>query len=318
MLSKLFSDQKKYISHFFDGIDLPRAEQMLQLLQGCAGTLFFTGVGKSGLIAEKVATTMTSTGTRAHYMPPVDALHGDLGSFSSKDVLIVLSKSGESDELLSLIPYVRNKGVTTIAWVSRPNSRLERATDHSMLLPLERELCPFDLAPVTSAAVQLLFGDILAVALMQSKRFTLEDYARNHPAGRIGKRIVMRVRDLMLTDHALPLATPSDTLGSKLVELSDKRCGCLLLTDDQNQLQGIFTDGDLRRALQTHGAAALDKKLSDLMTTSFRSINADALAWDAMQKMEEDQKRPITVLPVLDSGRVLGLIKMHDILQSGL
>jgi arabinose-5-phosphate isomerase len=256
---------------------------------------------------------------RSWFVPPINALHGDIGIVCEGDVFVFLSKSGESEELLNLIPYVRNKGAYLISWVSSLGSRLEKACDLSMHLTLERELCPFDLAPTTSDAIQLLFGNVLAVALMQLRNFTLQEYAKNHPAGRIGKRITMRVRDLMLRDQALPLCHPDELLMNLLVQLSDKRCGCLLVVDREGKMEGIFTDGDLRRALQKSGGEVLHQPIKTLMTTRFRSIHPEALAWEAMQLMESDQKHPIMVLPVLESsGHVMGLIKMHDILQSGL
>lgn len=317
-LQALFAAQRSYVNHFFDHLDFEAVEGLVQLILQCEGVVFFTGVGKSGIIAQKIAMTMVSTGTRSFHMPPTDALHGDLGIVAERDLVIFLSKSGESDELLSLVPYIRNKGARPIAVVCQAGSRLERACDHTVTLPFHRELCPFGLAPTTSTAIQLLFGDVLAVALMKAKEFSLGDYAQNHPAGRIGKRISMRVRDLMLKGSAIPLCSKEDRLVDTLVELSNKRCGCLLVVGEERRLEGIFTDGDLRRALQSHGAQALEKRVGDLMTQTPRSIEADRLACDAITLMEADQKHPITVLPVLDlEARVEGLIKMHDLVQSG-
>jgi arabinose-5-phosphate isomerase len=318
-LIDLFATQRAYVNHFFDHLDYESVEQMVQMLLDCPGVVFFTGVGKSGIIAQKIAMTMVSTGTRSFHMLPTDALHGDLGIVTDRDLVVFLSKSGESDELLSLVPYIRNKGARPIAVVCQADSRLERACDHIVCLPFHRELCPFGLAPTTSTAIQLLFGDVLAVALMKAKRFSLGEYAQNHPAGRIGKRITVRVRDLMLKGGAVPLCRPDDRLVDTLVELSNKRCGCLLVVGEEEKLEGIFTDGDLRRALQGLGAQALEARIGDLMTRGPRVIEADRLACDAITLMESDQKRPITVLPVLDlESRVEGLIKMHDLVQSGI
>jgi arabinose-5-phosphate isomerase len=319
LLQELFDQQREQIANFFDQLDLEEAEAMLTAIQNCRSMLFFSGVGKSGLIAEKLAVTLVSTGTRALFIPPTNALHGDLGIVSEGDLFIMISKSGETDELLNLIPFVRNKGATLAAWVSTRGSRLERACDLTVFLPVDRELCPFNLAPTTSTAVQLIFGDVLAIALMREKNFSLVQFARNHPAGRIGKRVTMRVCDLMLKGTALPLCGPEACLEECLVELSNKRCGCLLVVDDDQRLLGIFTDGDLRRALQTHGAVGIHRKMKELMVAPFRFIDPDTLAWDAMKAMEADQKWPIMVLPVLVAEKkVVGLIKMHDILQAGL
>lgn len=319
MLNELFSEQRKQIDSFFSKVDLKASEKLLQMMLECQGVIFFSGIGKSEFIAKKIAVTMTSTGTKALYLSPSNALHGDIGMVSQKDLFIFISKSGESDELLTLIPYLRNKGVTLVSLVCHPGSRLAKACDFTILLPLEKELCPFNLAPTTSAAIQLLYGDILAVALMRHKQVDLELYKSNHPAGRIGKRITLKVRDLMLKEESIPWSKPVDKLGDVLVDLSNKRCGCLLVTDDQRHLKGIFTDGDLRRALQRYGSKALDRQLEELMTKTPRWIRDDVLAIEAVQLMEADQKCPITVLPVLsDSKKVVGIIKMHDIIQSGL
>lgn len=319
MLKELFDLKQQYLNTFFKTINLSAADQFLQILRKCKGTMVLTGVGKSGLVAEKIAVTMTSTGTRALYLSPTNALHGDLGILNDQDAFILLSKSGESEELLSLIPFLRNKGVQLLGIVSNPNSRLAKACDFSITLPVEKELCPFNLAPTTSTSVQLIFGDIMAIALMRHQNFSLDQYAMNHPAGSIGKRMIVKVKDLMLTGSKVPLCRPQDKLIDVLVELSNKRCGCILAVDEEMKMQGIFTDGDLRRALLNHGPQVLDKKVEEVMTCTPRFIGPNQLAWDAMQAMEADQKNAITCLSVIDAERkVLGLIKLHDIIQSGL
>lgn len=319
MLKELFDSNRSYIEHFFDHVDVARAEEIFSVLRDCEGTLFFTGIGKSGLVAEKVAVTMISTGTKALYISATNALHGDLGMVSDKDVFIFFSKSGESDELVHLVPFIRNRGAKLVAIVSRPDNRLVRACPLSICLPLKKELCPFDLAPTTSTAIQMIFGDVLTVALMKQKKFSLNEYALNHPAGSIGKRISLKVSDLMIKDSFLPRCSGQNRLIEVLGELSSKGCGCLLVTDEDGVLEGIFTDGDLRRALQKHGAKVLEQPISELMTRSPRQTQKAMLAWDAMKEMERDQGKAITCLPVTDhEQRLLGLIKMHDILQSGL
>jgi arabinose-5-phosphate isomerase len=281
--------------------------------------IVLTGIGKSGLVAKKTAVTMTSTGSRAIFLSPTDALHGDLGILKSEDIFVILSKSGESDELLNLIPYVRNKGIKMIGIISQPNSRLAKAVDQVLVLPSEKELCPYDMAPTTSTTIQTIVGDILAIALMHEKEISMVQFAESHPGGRIGKRTSLKVKDLMLKGNAVPLCGPKDKLVDTLVELSNKQCGCVMIVDKQKKLLGIFTDGDLRRALQGKGAAALESKMEDIMTITARWINPNTLAWDAMKAMEADQKRPIMVLPVIEDDKtVIGIIKMHDIVQSGI
>jgi len=318
MLSKLFQEERKYLDYFFDHLDMEAAEIILQAFLSCTGVIFFTGVGKSGIIAQKIAVTLISTGTKAIYLPPTDALHGDLGIVTQKDLFVLISKSGESDELLQLVPNLRNKGACLVALVSNADSRLAKACDLVVNLPLERELCPFDMVPTTSTEIQLIFGDVLAIALMRAKSFSLHDFAKNHPAGRLGKRMTVLVKDLMLSGSAIPLCHRSDKLFDVLVELSNKRCGCLLIIDEHYHLEGIFTDGDLRRALQTQGADLLEAKLETLMTKSPKRIQSTALAWEAMKLMESDQKHPVMVLPVMEKEKVVGIIKLHDLVQSGL
>lgn len=319
MLKELLEKEREILNHFFDHIDLRTADQLFAILKECKGMIIVTGVGKSGLVAEKIALTMTSTGSRAFFLSPINAMHGDIGIVSKDDVFLMISKSGESEELLQMVPFLRNRGVMPIAIVNNGNSRLAKACEFSVILPMEKELCPFDLVPTTSAVTQMIFGDALAIALMMHKNFSLLEYAMNHPAGKIGRRLTLRVRDLMLKGQDIPLCAPTDKLVDTLVELSNKRCGCVLIVDQQKALLGIFTDGDLRRSLQKLGSKALDATMLDVMTKTARFIKSDEMASQALSMMEADQKHPITVLPVIDADlKVVGLIKMHDIVQSGL
>lgn len=262
---------------------------------------------------------MVSTGTRAFFLSPTDAVHGDLGMVSSHDAFIMLSKSGESDELLNLVPAIRNKGATLISVVCNPDSRLAAACHATVTLPFLHELCPFDMAPTMSTTSQLLFGDLLTIALMRHKNFSIDQYALNHPSGQLGKRITLRVKDLMLTGERVPLCGPEDRLGEVLVELSNKRCGCILVTDQDHKMLGIFTDGDLRRTLQKVGSQVLEVRIKDVMNPKPSSIGPDVLAWEAMKRMEENYQKRIMMLPVVDGdNKLLGLLHMHDIIQTGL
>ncbi len=318
MLKELIAQEKESLDYFFQHLDLQKFEVLLDKAENCTGKILLTGVGKSGLIAKKISLTMTSIGTRSFYLSPTNALHGDIGFVNEGDIFMLLSKSGESEELLNLVPYIRNKRAYPVAIVSNPQSRLAKACEFFLELPLYKELCPMNLVPTTSAILQGLFGDLLSVELMHRKKFTLESYALNHPAGRIGKRLTLKVEDLMLQGGDTPLCHPDDKLIDRLSELSNKRCGCLLVVDEAKRLQGIFTDGDLRRVLQKIGAKALDSSIKELMTKTPRSIAPGRLAWEAIQMMEEDQKSPVTVLPVLnEDSRVAGIIRMHDLLQAG-
>lgn len=317
LLQDLFLQESFSLKYFFDNLNLQASEKILQAILECRGLVFLTGVGKSGHVAKKIAVSMTSTGTRALFISPVDSLHGDIGLVTKDDLFILISKSGESDELLNLIPFIRNKGAACISIVSEQNSRLSKAADISITLPVDKELCPFDLAPTTSTSIQMIFGDVITIALMRLKNFTIDQFATNHPGGKIGKKITLKVKDLMRAGDMIPRCFPENTLKDILAEQSNKQAGCIFVTDHKDVLLGIFTDGDLRRSLLNHGADALDLSMQELMTKNPRSTHPDTFAWDAMKYMEADQKRPITVLAVADHDKKLvGFIKLHDILQS--
>lgn len=319
MLKQLFNTYNHQLNSFFDRLEFNELDEVFRTMLECRGLIFVCGVGKSALVAEKMAVTMTSTGTRAVFLAPLAAMHGDIGLVKEQDIFVAISKSGETDELLNLIPYVRNKGAKVIAITSNPQSRIAKAADLKITLPIDKELCPFNMAPTVSTTSQLIVGDALAIALMQERKFTLDEFAMNHPAGTIGKRITVKVRDLMLRGSQIPLCKPQDKLIDVLVELSNKRAGCVIIVNEENELLGIFTDGDLRRALQKTGADVLQSPMEILMTPGGRCLGPDILAWEAMKLMESNQKTPIMVMPVVDSLRkVIGLIKMHDILQSGI
>lgn len=312
-LRDLLTAQREALDFFFDEVDLESIEKIVEICLKSRGLIVLTGVGKSGIIAEKIAATLMSTGTRSLYLPAANFLHGDIGGIGSDDVVIMLSKSGKTQELLEIIPHLKKKGASLVAVVSEVGSGIATAVDQVVELPLLKELCPFDLAPTTSTAVQLLFGDLLAMSLMQEKGFTLDSYADNHPGGAIGRKITMTVRDLMKSGEDLPLCKKGDRLMDVIVELSNKRCGCLLIVKEEMGLEGVFTDGDLRRALQTEGPQALEKTMEELCTKDPIALSPDLIAHKALQLMQE--KRLITVAPVIENQRVIGLIRMHDIVH---
>lgn len=318
MIDALFSQQRQYLNYFFDSVDPLQAEKFLQACLHCKGMLLITGVGKSGIIGEKMAMTLVSTGTRALFLPPVNLLHGDLGIMREEDIFIVMSKSGETEELLELFPFVRRRASAILGITSNPHSRLAKEADVAIVLPVEKELCPFDLAPTTSTTVQLLFGDALAVALMKTKSFTLSDYAVNHPAGTIGKKMHLTVGDLMWHGEKIPFCHPTDLLSDVLVELSNKQCGCLLITTPEQKLLGIFTDGDLRRGLQSHGPALLERSMESLMQQCSVHLDQKTLAWEAVKVLQQDPSRFVMVAPVLKEDKVVGLLRLHDIVNAGL
>jgi arabinose-5-phosphate isomerase len=318
MLNDLFRDQRRHLDYFFDKVDMAEAEKVVNLCLQTKGLLILTGVGKSGLIAEKIAMTLVSTGTKALYLPPTNFLHGDIGIVSAEDTVIFLSKSGETEELLHLLPFIQKRGATIVALVSNAQGRLAQYAHASLVLPVEQELCPFDLAPTISCEVQLLFGDVLAMALMKKKGFTLASYGDNHPSGTIGKKITLTVEDLMVQGELLPLCKAHHTLQEILEEFSAKRLGCMLVIDDKKQLQGIYTEGDLRRSLQVSGSLVMQKTVGELMTRSPLTTKPQDLAWHALKLMQKNPKQWITALPVIDDGCLVGLIRMHDIVNKGI
>eukprot|EP00899_Mesostigma_viride_P007570 jgi/Mesvir1/16814/Mv15176-RA.1 len=316
-IKELFACQRQYINYFFENVDYALLRTFAQKVWECKGTCFFTGIGKSGFIAQKIAMTLASTGTKAGFLSAVDALHGDIGMVEADDMLVLISKSGATEEILKLIPAAKCKGAYLVGVTSIPGSKLERACDMHVILPLERELCPFDLAPVTSTALQMLFGDTIAIALMQERQLTKEQYALNHPAGRIGKRLVLKVSDVMKSGDDLPLCKGEQKLVDVLVELSSKGCGCMLVVTDSMELLGTFTDGDLRRALKNSGGSVLERQMKDLMITHPRVVDVNAMAVDAMTIMETG--KPVQFLPVLkDGSKLVGIVTIHQLVHAGL
>eukprot|EP00873_Tetraselmis_striata_P013855 jgi/Tetstr1/434119/TSEL_023263.t1 len=316
-LKELFQRQARYLNYFVSNLEYDQVAKFCQACLSCEGVICFTGVGKSGFIAQKITQTLVSTGTKAVFLSPTDALHGDIGIIGQDDLLVCFSKSGGTEELLKLIPYAKAKGAKLVSVASIKGCKMDLMCDMSITLPLERELCPFDLAPVTSTAIQMLFGDTVAIALMQAHHLTQDQYAMNHPAGRIGKRLILRVQDCMLSGDKVPRVSPDMKVVDTLVELSGKGCGCVLVLDAENNLLGTFTDGDLRRALQAQGADMLEMPIAQVMNTAPSTILVSEKAVDAMSAMEHPRK--ITFLPVVDSDdKLTGLVTLHGLVLAGL
>lgn len=312
-LLKLFKAQQNYLNHFFQNLDLSQTLSFTQTLLNAKGTIYFTGVGKSGFVSQKISQTLVSLGIKSGFLSPVDALHGDIGILDPQDVLVMFSKSGNTEELLKLVPCAKAKRVFLISVTSvKPNS-LMGVCDLNVHLPLERELCPFDLAPVTSTAIQMVFGDTVAIALMGARNLSREEYAANHPAGRIGKSLIFKVRDVMKKKEDLPICKEGDLIMDQLVELTSKGCGCLLVIDDEFHLLGTFTDGDLRRTLKASGEGIFKLTVGEMCNRKPRTIGPDAMAADAMQKMESPPS-PVQFLPVIDQDNVLiGIVTLHGL-----
>ncbi|MBA0579138.1 probable arabinose 5-phosphate isomerase [Gossypium raimondii] len=317
-LFNLFKAQQGHLNYFFQNLDLSQALSFTETLLNSRGTIFFSGVGKSGFVANKISQTLVSLGIRSAFLSPLDALHGDIGALSAADILVLFSKSGSTEELLRLIPCARAKGVYLISVTSVPKNALANACDMNVHLPLERELCPFDLAPVTSTAIQMVFGDTVAIALMGARNLTKDQYAANHPAGRIGKSLIFKVKDVMKKQDELPVCKEGDLIMDQLVELTRKGCGCLLVIDEEYHLLGTFTDGDLRRTLKASGEAIFKLTVGEMCNRKPRTIGPDAMAVEAMQKMESPPSA-VQFLPVIDrQNTLIGIVTLHGLVSAGL
>jgi arabinose-5-phosphate isomerase len=299
---------------------LAEAEQRLgesfaravELVAASAGRVIVAGVGKSGLIGRKIAATLTSTGTPAASLSPTDAVHGDLGIVDADDVAILLSKSGESDELLGLLEHLKRLGVKTIALTGNVRSTLGRNVDVALDCSVREEACPHDLAPTTSTTVALAIGDALAVALLEAKGFRREDFARIHPGGALGRRLLTTVGDVMITD-GLPLLPPVATMREAVVQLASRR-GVAIVVDDDQRLTGIITTGDLTRLIE-RGDDFVHVPVARVMTRTARTARADELASAAVYRMEQFK---VIVMPVIDEDeRVVGVVHLHDLMRAG-
>ncbi len=294
-------------------------ERAIQLLANCRGKVVVAGIGKSGLVARKIASTLTSTGTAAVYLHPADALHGDLGIVTSMDVVVALSNSGETDELIAMLPHLKHRNVPIIAIVGGIKSTLARNADAVLDASVKQEACPLNLAPTTSTLVALAIGDALAATLIQVKGITSEDFALNHPGGRMGKRLTLKVSDLMHGGADNPTVSPDASWTTIASGITKGGLGAVNVIDDAGRLEGIITDGDLRRSFEKVKAVNLEKlTASQIMTKNPVAVSPTLLAYDALQLME-NRPRQIAVLPVINEDRTcLGLIRIHDIVRSGL
>jgi arabinose-5-phosphate isomerase len=285
-----------------------------RLLLGCSGRVVCTGMGKSGHVARKIAATLASTGTPAFYVHPGEAAHGDLGMVTDADVVLALSYSGESDEILLLLPVLKRQGNRLVAMTGRPQSSLAREADVHLDVGVPAEACPLDLAPTASTTAALAMGDALAVALLEARGFTADDFARSHPAGALGRRLLLHITDVMHAGDEVPRVPADASLSEALVEMSRKRLGMTTVVDGDGRLLGLYTDGDLRRTLDDAAVDLRATRIGEVMTRNPRTIGAGALAVEAAQLMETHK---INALVVLDEGgRVVGALNIHDLLRA--
>jgi len=288
-------------------------ERAVELLRGCAGRVIVTGMGKSGLIGRKIAATLASTGTPAHFLHPAEGVHGDLGMVARGDVVLALSNSGETDELLAIVPPLKRLGVPILLLTGNPSASLARQCEVVIDVSVPEEACPMNLAPTSSTTAALALGDALALALLELRGFRPEDYAALHPRGALGWRALFRVADLMLTGDAVPVVPEKTPLREVIIEMTQKRKGMTTVIDATGRLAGVITDGDLRR-LHLTGRSVDDLSAGQMASGEPKTIRAEELASKALEVMETWQ---ITSLVIVDEARrPVGLIHLHDILRA--
>ena len=284
-----------------------------ELCLHCEGRIVVTGIGKSGHIGKKIAATLASTGTPAFFMHPAEASHGDLGMLTSKDVVLALSNSGTSAEIVLLLPLIQRLGTPLISMTGDGNSTLGRASDAHLLVSVAEEACPLNLAPTSSTTAALVMGDALAIALLEAKGFSHEDFAFSHPSGALGRKLLLKVDDIMHTGNALPSVSEGATLSEALLEMTEKRLGFTTILDNNGRLIGVFSDGDLRRAIEA-GHDLRDRQIQDIMTQGGTTIEQGALAAMAVRVMQEKR---INAVVVVHDDLPVGVLNMHDLLQAG-
>ncbi len=285
-----------------------------RILMACQGRIVVTGMGKSGHIGSKIAATLASTGSPAFFVHPGEASHGDLGMITKQDVLLALSYSGETAELSTLLPIIKRQGVPLVAMTGRPQSTLAQAADVHLDVSVSKEACPLNLAPTASSTATLAMGDALAVALLDARGFTAEDFARSHPGGSLGRRLLVHVGDIMRTGDALPKVHTDASLSAALLEITSKGMGMTAIVDATNRIAGIYTDGDLRRSFE-RGVDVHTTGIADVMSAHPQSIKPGALAAEALAVMQE---RKINAILVSEDGIHLdGALNMHDLLTAG-
>lgn len=289
----------------------------VEMIMACPGRTVITGMGKSGIIGRKMAATLASTGTPSFYLHPAEGIHGDLGMVTEGDVVIALSNSGETGEVLHILPSLRRIGAKLIAMVGNPNSTLAKNSDIVLNVGVTREACPLGLAPTSSTTAALAYGDALALALLSKRKFTASQFAVFHPGGSLGRKLLLTVEDIMHSGTENPLVKADISVQDALFVITDKGLGAVSVVDDDNEMLGVLTDGDIRRGL-SKGVDFLKRPVTELMTASPKTITKEKLAAQALHIMESNRPKPITVLPVVDAeNHVIGLLHMTDLVRQG-
>ena len=308
----VIKNEAKSVSDLVARIDQNFAQACTYILN-CKGRVVVLGMGKSGHIGNKIAATFASTGTPAFFVHPGEASHGDLGMIKDDDVVLALSNSGETDEIITLLPVIKRLAVPLLSLTGKRDSRLAQTASVNIDISVEKEACPLGLAPTSSTTAMLAMGDALAIALLEARGFSAEDFAIAHPGGMLGRRLLLRVHDLMHTGAELPAVYPDTRVSETLVVMTRMRLGSAAIVDQENKITGIFTDGDLRRALD-NGIDVHKTKISKVMTRDCRTIKQDCLAAEALAIMDDCR---INALPVVDEDKqLIGLLNMHDLLRA--
>lgn len=289
----------------------------VEMIMACPGRTVITGMGKSGIIGRKMAATLASTGTPSFYLHPAEGIHGDLGMVTEGDVVIALSNSGETGEVLHILPSLRRIGAKLIAMVGNPNSTLAKNSDIVLNVGVTREACPLGLAPTSSTTAALAYGDALALTLLSKRKFTASQFAVFHPGGSLGRKLLLTVEDIMHSGTENPLVKADISVQDALFVITDKGLGAVSVVDNDNKMLGVLTDGDIRRGL-SKGVDFLKRPVTELMTASPKTITKEKLAAQALHIMESNRPKPITVLPVVDAeNHVIGLLHMTDLVRQG-
>lgn len=300
------NDLKQYLKEDFI--------EVVNKILHCKGRVILTGIGKSGHICKKISATLSSTGTSSFFMHATEAFHGDLGMIRNDDLVIAVSYSGETDDLIKTIPIIKNIGAEVIGVSGNANSSLAKLSDLHQLIKVEKEACPLDLAPTSSATATLVWGDALAVALMKKRDFQPEDFARSHPGGTLGKRLILTAKDVMIEGDDLPKNIATDLSKDVIKEISQKGLGVTLVEDKSSKILGLITDGDVRRAIESSDDF-FSLQAQDFMTTSFNSVSPDQLASDCLEVMAE---KKIGCLIVMETDQILGIVNQKDLIKLGL
>ncbi len=293
-------------------------EKAVTLIIGCSGHLILTGIGKSGLISKKISSTMSSTGTPSIYLHPGDAIHGDLGKMKQGDILLFISNSGETAEIIKIIPYINKKKILKIGLVGKTNSTLGRNADICIDTSVNKEACSLNLAPTASTAAALAIGDALALTVSKLKGFNKNDFAENHPGGDLGKKLLLTVEDICHKNEDIPLINKSKSIKEALLIISEKGLGAVGVVDDRNKLVGIITDGDVRRSLENFGDDLFKKTANFIMSKNPKWIKSETLAIEALEKMEKCGITSLFIFSTKEEKELTGIVHIHDILRAGL